>query len=182
VEQERGALDGVSKSHKESAQALGRAYARLVKSNPDLSQSEILARGAQEGLSRVTEIMTDLATVGKLTTFLQNRMAECLHDISPSLPSPLPVDVQPFWWIGYYDELTKKDGLLKKTDESRNLVNLRTKAGLTQAQLAETLGVVPQQVAKWENGVKPNRSSAQRLAEIYGVSITDISERFKESE
>ncbi|MBQ8995460.1 MAG: helix-turn-helix domain-containing protein [Oscillospiraceae bacterium] len=52
---------------------------------------------------------------------------------------------------------------------------LRFKAGLTQEQLAEKIGVVPQSVSKWENSVAmPDISSLPLLAEIFGISIDDL--------
>ncbi len=51
----------------------------------------------------------------------------------------------------------------------------RLKAGLTQEQLAEKLGIGPQSVSKWENAVAmPDISALPILAEIFGVSIDDL--------
>ena len=52
---------------------------------------------------------------------------------------------------------------------------LRFKAGLTQEQLAERLGVAPQSVSKWENSVAmPDITMLPSLAEIFGISIDDL--------
>lgn len=52
---------------------------------------------------------------------------------------------------------------------------LRFKAGLTQEQLAEKLGVGAQSVSKWENAVAmPDITALPLLAEIFGVSIDDL--------
>ena len=52
---------------------------------------------------------------------------------------------------------------------------LRFKAGLTQEQLAEKLGVAPQSVSKWENAVAmPDITTLPLLAENFGVSIDDL--------
>ena len=57
----------------------------------------------------------------------------------------------------------------------KKIRQLRFKAGLTQEQLAEKMGVAPQSVSKWENAVAmPDISSLPLLAEIFGVSIDDL--------
>ena len=57
----------------------------------------------------------------------------------------------------------------------KKIRQLRFKAGLTQEQLAEKLGVVPQSVSKWENSVAmPDISSLPLLAETFGVTIDDL--------
>ena len=52
---------------------------------------------------------------------------------------------------------------------------LRFKAGLTQEQLADRLGIGAQSVSKWENAVAmPDITTLPLLAEIFGVSIDDL--------
>ncbi|MBQ1817766.1 MAG: helix-turn-helix domain-containing protein [Clostridia bacterium] len=57
----------------------------------------------------------------------------------------------------------------------RKIKQLRFKAGLTQEQLAEKLGVGAQSVSKWENAVAmPDISALPLIAETFGVSIDDL--------
>ena len=57
----------------------------------------------------------------------------------------------------------------------RKIRQLRFKAGLTQEQLAEKLGIGPQSVSKWENAVAmPDITTLPLLAEVFGVSIDDL--------
>lgn len=52
---------------------------------------------------------------------------------------------------------------------------LRCKAGLTQEQLGERLGLSAQSVSKWENAVTmPDITLLPRLAEEFGVSIDEL--------
>ena len=54
----------------------------------------------------------------------------------------------------------------------KKIKQLRFKAGLTQEQLAEKLGIGAQSVSKWENAVAmPDITALPLLAEIFGVSI-----------
>lgn len=57
----------------------------------------------------------------------------------------------------------------------KKIRQLRFKAGLTQEQLGEKLGVGAQAVSKWENAVAmPDIALLPQLAEIFGVSIDDL--------
>ena len=57
----------------------------------------------------------------------------------------------------------------------KKIRQLRFKAGLTQEQLADRLGIGPQSVSKWENAVAmPDITLLPLIAEIFGVSIDDL--------
>ena len=57
----------------------------------------------------------------------------------------------------------------------KKIKQLRFKAGLTQEQLAEKLGIGAQSVSKWENAVAmPDITTLPLLAETFGVSIDDL--------
>lgn len=52
------------------------------------------------------------------------------------------------------------------------LYELRSRAGLTQAQLAQSLGVTDKAVSKWEVGAaKPGTETIRRLAALYHISV-----------
>jgi transcriptional regulator with XRE-family HTH domain len=54
----------------------------------------------------------------------------------------------------------------------KKIKQLRFKAGLTQEQLAERLGIGPQSVSKWENAVSmPDITALPLLAEIFGTGV-----------
>lgn len=58
---------------------------------------------------------------------------------------------------------------------SKNLVELRTQAHLTQLQLASMLNYSDKAVSKWERGEAiPDLRVLIRLSQIYGVSVDDI--------
>ena len=57
----------------------------------------------------------------------------------------------------------------------KKIRQLRRKAGFTQEQLAEKLGIGAQSVSKWENTVAmPDISLLPTLAEVFGVTIDDM--------
>ncbi len=58
---------------------------------------------------------------------------------------------------------------------SKNIVELRTKARLTQLQLAEMLNYSDKAVSKWERGEAiPDVRVLVRIAEIFGVTLDEI--------
>ena len=62
-----------------------------------------------------------------------------------------------------------------KMELGKKIKQLRFKAGLTQEQLAEKLGIGAQSVSKWENAVSmPDITALPLLAEIFGVSIDEL--------
>ncbi len=57
----------------------------------------------------------------------------------------------------------------------KNIFEFRRQKKLTQAQLAEKLGVTEQSVSKWENDIcAPDVSLFPALAKLFGVSIDSI--------
>lgn len=59
-----------------------------------------------------------------------------------------------------------------KVSLGKNISELRKSAGLTQAQLAEGLGVSVAAVSKWERGAAvPELAMLAELAELFGVSV-----------
>ena len=51
----------------------------------------------------------------------------------------------------------------------------RTRCGMTQEFVAESLGVSRQAVSKWENGTAdPSTSNLLKLAKLYGISPEDL--------
>lgn len=57
----------------------------------------------------------------------------------------------------------------------KKIKQLRAKAGLTQEQLAEKIGITAQSVSKWENSVvMPDIMLLPRIAEVFGVSIDEL--------
>ncbi len=56
-----------------------------------------------------------------------------------------------------------------------NLIKLRQKAGMTQAELGEKLNYSDKTVSKWERGESiPDAYVLMRLAQIYGLTVDDL--------
>lgn len=62
-----------------------------------------------------------------------------------------------------------------KMNIGKNIVSLRKEANLTQAELAEKLGVNYRTVASWEKDrTEPNIGMVERMAIIFGCTKTKI--------
>ncbi|WP_013334720.1 helix-turn-helix transcriptional regulator [Gloeothece verrucosa] len=62
---------------------------------------------------------------------------------------------------------------------AKKMLKLREKAGLTQRQVANELGVTDQTVSNWETGQrKPRLSSTQwlKLCQLFQCSLEDLAE------
>lgn len=55
------------------------------------------------------------------------------------------------------------------------LIRLREERGLTQAELADKLGISPSAMSNYEQGIRVPRDEIKvRIAEFFGVSILDV--------
>ena len=62
------------------------------------------------------------------------------------------------------------------------ITELRKEKGMTQAQLAEKMGVTDKAVSKWERDLScPDISSVPKLAEILGVTVDQLMQSEKSS-
>lgn len=53
--------------------------------------------------------------------------------------------------------------------------NRRTRKGLTQEQIADSLGVKPNTVSQWESGVRePRLIQVVKLAELFGCTVDEL--------
>lgn len=63
----------------------------------------------------------------------------------------------------------------RNTGNSSPITRARMAAGLTQAQLAEKIGVLPQQIGSWERGERnPKLDALRRIAAALGCTIDDL--------
>ncbi len=80
--------------------------------------------------------------------------------------------------IGLWE--TRSDQKTKGIDDmkehiGRHIAHYRKKAGMTQEQLAEKMGVTSQAVSKWENGLTcPDLDSVAELAGFLGVAVEQL--------
>ena len=64
---------------------------------------------------------------------------------------------------------------MEKQSLGSMIAGLRKEKGLTQAVLAEKMGVTDKAVSKWERDLScPDIASLPRLAELFGISVDDL--------
>lgn len=124
----------------------------LAVMRPFYAQAQIISKAQQKGL---------------LTGDLDQQIGEAMVEIT-SIPDEIPeqappMEMQGAWQIGYFQG---RSGL-PLARESFDISAARKAKHLTQAQLADLMGVDQALVSRWESGkVSPNKSNLERLKEI----------------
>ena len=60
-------------------------------------------------------------------------------------------------------------------DNESPITAARMAAGMTQAQLAQAIGVKPQQIGNWERGLRnPKLDALQKMADALGCDLSDL--------
>ena len=129
-----------------------------------------VALAAHRPYSANARIISDAQRLGILTGDLDKQVGEALCEID-SIDPPMaggsekyqPLEIQGSWQMGYY----AGRGRLPLAAEKLDISAARRAKKLTQAQLAEQMGVDQALVSRWESGkVSPNKSNLARLKEI----------------
>lgn len=75
----------------------------------------------------------------------------------------------------YWNEFINDTEFLASKPIGHKISLIRKKKGITQAELAEKLGVSVQMISEWERGYRnPKLENAKKLATALGVSIHDL--------
>ena len=115
-------------------------------------------------------VISDAHRAGILTGDLDRQIGEALCEIN-SIDPPMdggsekyqPLDIQGAWQLGYYAGRGKRPLAAAEFD----IALARKARGMTQAQLAEAMGVDQALVSRWESGkVRPNKDNLSRLKEL----------------
>ena len=117
-------------------------------------------------------ILTDAQREGLLSAAAGQAVGEALWEIQQVDP-PMdggseayqPLALQGSWWLGYYAGLGGKPLAPAEFD----IAAARKARGMTQAQLAEAMGVDQAHISRWESGrVRPSAENMNRLRELLG--------------
>lgn len=115
-------------------------------------------------------IISDAHRIGILNGDLDRQIGEALCEID-SIDPPMdggsekyqPLEIQGSWQLGYY----AGRGKLPLAQETFDISAARKSKKLTQAQLADQIGVDQALVSRWESGkVSPNKENLAKLKEI----------------
>ena len=78
--------------------------------------------------------------------------------------------------------LSKRQERMEKNMEFNLLAEHRKRAGLTQKQVGDHIGISSQAVSKWENGQsEPDIETLYKLAELYNVTVDELVGKKSES-
>ena len=100
---------------------------------------------------------------GEIDQQIMEAMAE-IHSFPDELPEPVqPLELQGEWQRGYYCALSGAP----LPPETFDIAAARGAKKLTQAQLADLLGVGQEQVSRWESGkVSPSKQNLDKLRKL----------------
>lgn len=113
------------------------------------------------------KIIAEANRKGLLTEDIDRKIMEAMaeiHSCPDERPEPVqPLELQSEWQRGYYCALSGTS----LPPDAYDIAAARKVKKLTQAQLAEKLGVGQDQVSRWESGkIKPSKESMAKIKEI----------------
>lgn len=120
--------------------------------------------------SASARILSDAQRLGLLTGDLDKQISEALYEIE-NIDPPMEggtekyqsLEAQSSWQLGYYAGKGKRPLAAPEF----NIIAARKAKKMTQAQLAEQMGVGQAAISRWELGiVHPNSENLQKLKEI----------------
>lgn len=127
------------------------------------------ALAAMRPFSAMGEAVTRAHREGILKGSLDKEIGAALCQLETHSPDIVggsekvqPHEMQSSWYLGYYAGLAGSP-----LPDEFDIAAARKKKGLTQAQLAELVGVDQALVSRWESGkVHPNEENVKKLKEI----------------
>lgn len=152
------------------AYVFGWVFGRLnAEAFPDSVGGDV-ALAPQRPYSSNARAISDAHRLGLLKGDLDQQIGEALceiHSIEPPMDGGSekyqPLEIQGSWQMGYYAGKGKRPLVSDEFDISA----ARKAKKLTQAQLADQMGVDQALVSRWESGkVSPNKDNLAKLKEI----------------
>lgn len=146
---------------------MGWIYGTIVRAAGNRNFGGDLQLAAMHPFSAQAQIISKAQQKGLLTGDLDQQIVEAMGEIT-SIPDETPevappMEMQGAWQIGYF----QGRGGLPLARESFDIGAARKAKRMTQAQLAERLGVDQALVSRWESGkVSPNKSNLEKLKVI----------------
>ena len=127
---------------------------------------------AQRPYTALARVISDAHRLGILKGDLDQQVAEALCEIT-SIDPPVeggsekfqPLEMQGAWQLGFFAGKGKRPLASAEFD----IAAARKAKGLTQAQLADAMGVDQAVISRWESGkVSPNAENLAKLKELLG--------------
>ena len=158
---------------KAEARALGYVYGTAAALLPDWDRSGDKFRQAGERpFTGMGLILAEAHRRRVMTREIDEIIGKALEDVTPEaaeaaasqVPEPfLPMPLRGVWQLGYYAAQSGKPYY--------DITARREEAGMTQAQLAERLGVPQSTISRWESGkVRPRTDMMARIKTAISAS------------
>ena len=152
------------------AYVFGWVFGRLNAAAAPNSIGGDVALAPQRPFSASAKVVSDAQRLGILKGNLNDQVGEALSEldiIEPEMDGGSercqPLGIQGSWLLGYFAGHAKKP----LAEESFDISVARRAKKLTQAQLADQMGVDQALVSRWESGkVSPNKDNLAKLKEI----------------
>lgn len=145
------------------AYVLGWVFGIITRASGDQDIGGPIELAAQRPFTGMAKIIFAAHQTRLLTKELDEQIAEALMEINQAPDGNEPVqslENQGAWDLGYY---AGKSGRPLSSD-AFDIAAARKRKKLTQAQLADTIGVTQAQVSKWESGkVSPNKEHLKKI-------------------
>lgn len=131
-----------------------------------------LTLAAQRPYTASARVISDAQRLGILKGELDQQIGEALCEIT-SIEPPMdggaekfqPLEIQGAWQLGYY----AGKGGHPLAGEAFDIASARKEKKLTQAQLADAMGVDQAVISRWESGkVSPNAKNMEKLKGLLG--------------
>ncbi len=152
------------------AYVLGWVFGRLSRAALPAEIGGDVALAAPRPYTANARIISDAHRAGLLKGKLDRQVGEALCEIR-SVEAPMeggseryqPLEIQSSWQMGYY---AGKGGIPLPPEEI-DIAAARRAKGMTQAQLAEAMGVDQAVISRWESGkVHPNEENIRKLRKL----------------
>lgn len=151
-----------------AAFSLGKVYGLAEKALPNVfGNAEKMGQMSDSPLHEISEVMRLLIANHALTDDLDKDFALLLDEVPEDFPEHPGDSEKSMWWLGYWKT--------KPREYDNGLEAMRKKAKLTQAQLAEKIGVDQRSISRWELGtVQPGANFLSKIAEALRCKVDDL--------
>lgn len=149
------------------AYVLGWCFGSIIRESGDDHIGGDFTLAAQRPYSASAKIIAEASRRGILKESFDRQIAEAMSEITSlpdTQPEPyLPLELQGSWQMGYF---AGKAGTALAQEEF-DIKSARKEKHMTQAQLADAMGVGQDQVSRWESGkVKPSKPNLEKLKHL----------------
>lgn len=160
------------KSFAKQTYALGKIYAVLASVIPNQDTPERRSKAPLHPMAAATEMLSMASAQRVLTDEIHDEITALYSEVDIDYPNTTPLEEQNYWWMGYYH---RRDSVSKPVVRNQFVKDIRANKGLSQADVAEAIGVSQAAYNKWEAGkMRLSPENLSRLADVLGVEVDEL--------